>query len=425
MPLCFAEVFDLSRAKVPFLIINISFITYVCALTQQDNLEYEGIDISNWQRNINFQQVKSAGIQVVYIKASEGTTFVDPYFEQNYYNAKENGLMVGFYHFMTATTVNEAERQASFFASVIEGKEVDCKLAIDYEQFYEVSKNQINQIAVAFVKKLKQITRKDVIIYSNLNNIQNTFDYNTANEGKLWIAYYNNIQNLININSAWDTYIGIQYTSTGRVPGINGNVDRDKFSKEIFMENINPTNPESGSGDGNENKIINYIVKPGDTLSQIALKYGTTVNEIARLNGIQNVNLIFPGQVLEIIANSNSSLNNNESIATQKIIYTIKRGDTLHIRISPKNLSIQKIVNWNNLRNPNLIYAGSTLILYINNSYISSSGDVKSYITYTIKRGDTLWGIGRRFGVNYKRIAYINGIRNPRWIYPGQVLRIY
>ena len=325
--------------------------------------------------------------------------------------------MVGFYHFLTATTVAQAEAQARYFASVIEGKEVDCKLAMDYEQFYGVSTNQVNQIAVAFIRRLKQITKKDVIVYSNLNNIQNTFNSSTASEGKLWIAYYNNTQNLINVNSAWSTYIGIQYTSTGRVPGINGNVDRDRFSKEIFMEDVDPVNPDSGSGDGN--KIINYVVKSGDTLSEIALRYGTTVNEIARLNGIQNVNLIFPGQVLEIITNSNTGQNNNTgNSSSQRITYTIKRGDTLWGISRKYGVSIQNIVSWNNIKNPNLIYAGNTIVIYIN-------GGSNNYITYVVQRGDTLWGIGRKYGVNYRRIAYINGIRNPRWIYPGQVLKIY
>ena len=175
-----------------FIMLNISCFTYIYALSPQDNLEYEGIDVSNWQRNIDYSQVKNAGIQVVYIKASEGTTFKDPYLETNYRNAKANGLKVGFYHFLTATTISGAERQAIFFESVIEGKEVDCKLAMDYEQFYGVGREQINQIAAAFIRKLKQITGKDVIVYSNLNNVRNTFNSRVASEGKLWLAYYSN-----------------------------------------------------------------------------------------------------------------------------------------------------------------------------------------------------------------------------------------
>ena len=79
-------------------VLNILLCTNIYALTPSDEFIYEGVDVSNWQRNIDFTEVRNAGIQIVYIKASEGTTFIDPYLEQNYANAKANNLKVGFYH---------------------------------------------------------------------------------------------------------------------------------------------------------------------------------------------------------------------------------------------------------------------------------------------------------------------------------------
>ena len=381
--------------------------TWIYALSPQDELIYEGIDVSHWQGYIDYSQVKNDGIDIVYIKASEGRTYIDPYFETNYKNAKANHLKVGFYHFLTATTVAGARAQANFFASVIEGKEVDCKLAMDYEEFYEVGTNQINEIAVAFIETLKQITGKDVIIYSNLNNLNHTFGDDVANQGKLWIAYYGNPDNLNGVNASWDTYIGIQYTSSGRVPGVNGDVDRDRFSKEIFIVDL-----ESSENDSTDKKIINYIVKKGDTLSGIAKIYHTTVNNIAILNNIQNVNLIYPGQVLEIIVNSS-----NQG-TVQRIDYIIKRGDTLSEIALRYGVSIQNIVSWNNINNPNLIYAGNTLILYANSNNGSNGAQ------YTVRRGDTLSEIALKYNTTVKRLVEMNGIKNPNLIYPGQVLVI-
>ena len=399
-----------------FLLLNMSCITSIHALIAQDELIYEGIDISSWQRNINFSEVKNAGIEVVYIKASEGRTLVDPYLEVNYRNAKAHNLKIGFYHYLTATTVSAAETQARFFASVIEGKEVDCKLAMDYENFYGEGKEEINEIALAFIKKLKEITGKDVIVYSNLNNVRNTFDSEVAKAGKLWLAYYSNTNNLINAKSNWDTYIGIQYTSTGRVPGINGNVDKDRFSKEILMADLQASGGSGSSGGDEPNsQIINYIVKPGDTLSQIAMKYGTTVSEIARLNGIRNVNLIYPGQVLEIMTNSNNTQANPSEI----IMYTIQRGDTLWGISRRYGVSIQNLINWNNIKKPNLIYTGNTLKIYVNG--VNDNGIIK----YIVQRGDNLSRLALRFGTTVKRLAQINGIQNQNLIYVGQILYIY
>ena len=104
-----------------FLVFIFTFINSIYALTPQSNLRYEGIDVSDWQGYINYNQVKNSGIEVVYIKSSQGNNIKDPYFEINYENAKANNLKVGFYHFLTATTVEEAEQQATFFHQSYQG----------------------------------------------------------------------------------------------------------------------------------------------------------------------------------------------------------------------------------------------------------------------------------------------------------------
>lgn len=401
-----------------FLVFIFTFINSIYALSPQSELKYEGIDVSDWQGYIDYSQVKNSGIDVVYIKASQGNSIKDPYFEINYENAKANNLKVGFYHFLTATTVEEAEQQATFFTSVISGKQVDCKLAMDYEQFDGIDTQLINQIAMAFMQKVEELTKKQVIIYSDLYNSESTFNSELASQGELWLAYYGDYRNLENTNSSWNTFIGVQYTDQGNVAGINGNVDRDLFAEEIFLEDSSEI-PNTENPNGNYNtETIYYTVKRGDTLSAIASRYGTTVQEIAQINGIQNVNLIYPGQILRITTNSNN--HGSETNSTGKTYYTIKRGDTLWGISRRYGVSVQNLVSWNNIQNPNLIYPGQRLILYGN--YSSSSSNT---VYYTVQRGDTLWGIARRYRTCPKRIARINGIRNANLIYPGQVLKIY
>ena len=346
-----------------FFIVMITWITNSNAVSSIGDMKYEGIDVSNWQGKINYSEVKNDGIEIVYIKASEGDSIIDEYFERNYKEAKANNLKIGFYHYLTATTVREAERQANFFANVISGKEVDCKLAMDYEQFYGVSKEEKNEIALAFMKKLKQITGKDVIVYSDLSNTKDSFDSQVAQNGELWLAYYSNVDDILNYESSWNSYIGLQYTSKGKVSGIEGDVDRDKFSKYILLVNSKPINSNDENNDSSNqnkdidvsNKYIHYIVKKGNCLSVIAKAYNTTVYSIAKLNDIKNANLIYPGQVLKIEGNK---VNNLEQT------YNVKKGDTLWSISKRYGVSINDIVKWNNIKNPNLIYINQKLKIY-------------------------------------------------------------
>ncbi len=400
-----------------FLSFIFTFITSIYAITPQSELKYQGIDVSDWQGYINYNQVKNDEIDIVYIKASQGQKIKDPYFELNYENAKENNLKVGFYHFLTATNIEEAEKEAIFFSSVISGKQVDCKLALDYEQFNDINIEKINQIALAFMKKVEELTKKQVIIYSDLYNSKNTFNSEVANNSELWIAYYGDYRNLENENTSWQYFIGTQYTDVGRVAGINGNVDRDIFSENIFLSDTTEIPNTENPNIENNTETIYYTVKRGDTLSKIATAYRTTVEEIAQINEIQNVNLIYPNQVLKILVNTN--IHGSESNSTGKTYYTIKRGDTLWQIASKYGVSVQNIVNWNNIQNPNLIYSGQRIIIY--GTYNTTQSQ---YYYYTVQRGDSLWKIARRYGVSVRWIARLNGIRNPNLIYPGQILKI-
>lgn len=405
--------------KILFLtfIFCFSIVSYVYALSPQSELKYQGIDVSDWQGYIDYNQVKNSGIEVVYIKASQGVRIKDPYVDINYENAKANGLKVGFYHFLEATNVEEAYQEAAFFISVISGKQSDCKLVLDYEQFNGVGREQINQIALAFIQRVKELTNKQVIVYSDLSNAESTFDSEVANNAELWLAYYGDYLNLQNVNSSWNSFIGVQYTSRGSVPGIRGNVDRDLYSQEIFLDDSTEIPSIENPTDNFQTEVINYTVKRGDTLGEIASRFGTTVQEIADLNGIQNVNLIYPGEVLRITTNSN--VHGDTVNATGKTIYTIKRGDNLWNISRRYGTTVQNIVNWNGIRNPNLIYPGQRIVIYTRAKEVNNQ-----YYSYTVRRGDNLWRIARRFRVSVNRIARLNGIQNPRMIYVGQILKI-
>ena len=397
----------------------------VYAITASSNEQYQGIDVSNWQGYINYEEVKRDGIEIVYIKASEGSNYKDPYFDVNYQNAKNNGLKVGFYHFLTAINTEEAEEQAKFFASVISKKVPDCKLVLDYEVFGGVPATQINQIARTFLETTKKLTNKDVILYSDLYNSRTVFSKELAQDYQLWVANYTSSQNLQNANSNWKNWIGWQYSSTGIISGINGYVDRDVYTKEIFLSDKTeiPENNNSNNVENINTESIYYTVKSGDTLSSIALRYGTTVSEISKLNNIQNVNLIYPGERLLVV--QNSTIQGNEERCTGKIIYTVKSGDTLSKIANKYGVTVSHIAEMNNITNVNLIYPGQKLrIMASACSNSNTTGNSNTGVTYVVKKGDTLWGIARKFGVTVDYLANKNDIQNRNLIRIGQIIRI-
>lgn len=390
------------------------------AIQSSSELEYEGMDVSNWQGYIDYEAVRNAGIEVVYIKASQGSNIKDAYFDINYENAKQNGVKVGFYHFLTATNEEEAQEEARFFSRVISEKTADCKLVMDYEVFGGVGREQINNIARTFLETVEEITNKEIIIYSDLSNAQNTFDASLAQDYELWLAYYGNYNELINVPTNWKRYIGIQYSDRGIVNGVSGRVDRDLFTQDIFLDDISVI-PDTNNNQTFNTNTVYYTVQRGNTLSQIANIYGTTVQEIANINNIQNPNLIYPGERLRI--STNSTISGNEERGTGDIIYTVKRGNTLSQIARTYNVSIEHIVELNDIQNPNLIYPGEKL--RITESNVTNLNPVDNSNNYYIVRsGDTLSGIARRFGISLSQIIQINNIQNPDLIFPGQRILI-
>ena len=402
------------------LILLLLFSTYAFALSPSSNVIYRGIDVSEWQGDIDFRKVKEAGIEVVYIRAGQGFSYEDAKFERNYEEAKKNALKVGVYHYVTARNTDEAKLQAKFFVSLISKKQIDCRLAMDFESFGNLSNSQINEIALAYLRELQSITGKEVIVYSNTNDARTVFNSEVA-KYPLWVAQYGGSQP--SDNGRWNRWEGYQYSSTGRVNGISGNVDLDKYTIDILLNNTEEVPEVEDPKCTNEDRIL-YKVQRGDTLSEIAQRFNTTVSHLAQINNISNPNLIYTGEILTISCNRNNSQNNsNNSNGNSQnnnqttITYTVQRGDTLWGLAQRYNTTISSIASLNNIQNPNLIYAGTTLRIIQNNNNSQNT-------YYTVQRGNTLWGLAQRYNTSVANLVRMNGIRNPNLIYPGQVIRI-
>lgn len=188
--------------------------------------KFKGIDISHYNGNINFAKVKAAGIQVVYIKATEGTTYVDSYLSAHYNGAKSAGLKTGFYHFLVGTS--SPETQARNFYNNIKDKQSDLKPILDVE----ISNFNVMDYTLRFIAEFKKLSNMEIGIYTYSSFIPN-LDSRLASYS-LWEAnYYKSTENLP-ANNIWASRAGHQYTDKGVVDGIYGGVDLNEFTEDIF-----------------------------------------------------------------------------------------------------------------------------------------------------------------------------------------------
>lgn len=361
---------------------------------------YQGIDVSVYQGDIDFGLVRAYGIEVVYIRAGEGYNYIDPYFEQNYTNALNAGLKIGYYHYVTASNIEEAQAQAEFFYSLINDKTIDCYPAMDFESFPGLSVEEINEIGAAYMERLSSLLGYTAAIYSDVNNVETVWDASFS-QYPLWVAEYGT--DMPQSIGNWEDWSGFQYSDMGNVNGIDGYVDLDYFKDSIFIDPSERPEPAPEPVPNPNPANQTYTVVPGDTLYAIAVRYRTTVAELAARNGILNPNLIYPGQVLTVPASS-------EPVST----YTVRPGDTLSSIAGRFNTSVGELASINNISNPNLIYPGQVLRLT----------DRAENTFYRVLSGDTLSGIALRFGTTVSAIAAQNHISNPNLIYTGEILSI-
>ncbi|TKH42105.1 1,4-beta-N-acetylmuramidase [Paenibacillus terrae] len=193
----------------------------------------QGIDVSHYNGNIDWQQVAAAGKTFAFIKATEGTTYQDNQFLANVQGARDANILVGAYHFLNATTADGARQEAANFARAIEsaGGSLDLPPVMDYENNPKgLTPAQISEVAHAFLDETEKLTGRLPIVYTG-NVFASKFDP-TLSVYKLWVARYSTTQKPTAV-PAWDNWWAWQYSSTGSVQGIRGNVDLNEFNGTI------------------------------------------------------------------------------------------------------------------------------------------------------------------------------------------------
>lgn len=311
---------------------------------------YEGIDVSFYQGEINFEELSDSNHKYLYIRAGEGGNAVDSRFSENVKGAESEQLNYGCYYYVTAKNVSEAESQAEHFASLISGLSYSLRPAMDFEDLSGLSVEETNEIALSFLKKLEELTGVTPAIYSDAYAVETRWSSELA-PYPLWVADYAHLpepeQYTLPKNDVWTVWSGYQYSDSGMISGIDGNVDLDLFTSGLIIdktsENTSPEIPITSSS-----YLLSYTVEQGDTLWQISKRFQSTVATLVTENMISNRDLIYVGEVLEI---------------PMKESYSVKSGDTLTEIALKFETTVDILAEINQIKDINLITVGE--ILYI------------------------------------------------------------
>ncbi len=171
---------------------------------------------------------------------------------------------------------------------------------------------------------------------------------------------------------------------------------------------VAPAHAESNLQPASQWGWFYHTVKPGETVSSIALHYGVTTHAIINLNGLVAPYTIYSGKMLKIPS---------YTPAPSYRYHVVKWGETVNSIARWYGVTAQAIINANGLHAPYTIYTGQTL-------YIPLSGGPVTGRYYVVQPGDTLIRIGQRWGVPWGDIAWHNGLQYPYHIHVGQVLHI-
>lgn len=317
------------------------------------------IDEASWQEGIDNTTLDC---DAVIVKATQGTGYINPICDSLYQAAKSAGKLLGVYHYASG---GNATAEADFFLDNIRGYIGEAMLVLDWESGENAQWGNTNWCK-EFCDRVYARTGINPVVY-----VQNSAVEQVANltDNGLWIAQYADNNPMGWVESPWNTitvnHIMHQYTSTGRIYGWDGPLDLSLFFGDenawrayagatgqsvVSMPQVQVQSYEQPSV---QPSGTTYVVQAGDTLSEIAQRFGTTYQHLAAINGISNPDIIHVGDRI-VIDGVVSPQSDDE-------YYTVQPGDTLSGIGARYSVSWQWIAEVNGIDTPDLIHPGMTI----------------------------------------------------------------
>ena len=186
-----------------------------------------GIDVSAWQGDIDWAKAKASGkvgYAILKTGGSDAGLYKDSKFERNYKVCKQLGIKVGAYYFVgrNCTTVEAGIADAKRFLAHLKGKQFEYPVYIDLETTSPATKNGTTDAVLAFCRTMEQAGYFCGIYASDVSGFKDRLELSRLKTRALWVASYGSMPKYVSSYGIW------QKSSTGRVPGIVGDVDLDE-----------------------------------------------------------------------------------------------------------------------------------------------------------------------------------------------------
>ena len=192
-----------------------------------------GVDVSQWQGNIDWEKAKAAGIEFAMLRAGFGQNSVDPQFKRNITECNRLGIPCGVYWFSYAYTADMAKREAQCVLKTVEPYRLENPIAFDFEgdsadyalkKGVTVTRTLVSAFARAFCGEIAA-GKYSPMVYTNPDYLSRYYDAEIPKEFDIWLAQWPTKPDLASkpaqAGGIW------QYTSSGSVDGITGRVDRN------------------------------------------------------------------------------------------------------------------------------------------------------------------------------------------------------
>ena len=296
---------------------------------------YRGIDVSVHQGSIDFNKVKAAGYDFVIIRAGYGQVLSqkDTYFEQNYSRAKAAGLDVGVYWYSYASSIDAVRTEASVCLQAIKGKKFEYPIYFDLEEQSQFNRGSAfcNNLVTEFCGAIER-AGYFAGLYMSCSPLTTYIYPSVAADYALWVAQYYNSCTYSGSYGMW------QYSSTGRVNGINGNVDMNycyvDYPSIIKKAGLNGYTASSG---GTTDKTVNQLAE-----EVLDGKWGNGDERKQRLTDAGYNYTAVQNRVQELLDEAEKAV-----VTLSKTSLTLENGksETITATVNPKNAA-NKNIKW-------------------------------------------------------------------------------